>query len=237
VTLRGEPVAPRADHVHLLLNKPIGVTSSVRDPDGRPDLSRFLARMPAGVFPIGRLDRMSSGLLLFTTDGDLANAVLQPDHHTEKLYWLWLNEHVADDDPRLARLTEGVTVLGAVARAIRVEVICRGADFTELHVTLSQGKNRQIRRMARALDFRLQALHRKSIGALGLDDLPLGESRQLSSAEVESLWRCTGGRQRVRARQVAALETLAEEFRSNGCPHLRLEEWLDRDTISRSTPS
>jgi 23S rRNA pseudouridine2605 synthase len=232
VTYRGTHVVPRTDHVYLMLNKPIGVTSSARDPDGHADLAQFLEQMPAGVFPIGRLDRMTSGLLLFTTDGDLAHAVLHPAHHTEKLYWLWLNECVADDDPRLSRLTDGVSVLGRITRAVGVTVLCRGADFTELHLTLNEGQNRQIRKLARALDLRLQALHRKAIGTLELGGLLPGQFRELSPEEVAALWQCTGGRSRVVANQIAALARLAEACRSDGAPHARLEAWLGRNAAA-----
>lgn len=226
ITLDGRALTPRAEHAHFMLNKPLGVTSTARDPDGRTDLGAYLARMPAGVFPIGRLDRMTSGLLLFTTDGDLAHAVLHPEHHTHKLYWLWLDEHVTDDDPRLAKLTEGLLLRGESVRAKRVELYHRSEQHTELHVTLTEGKNRQLRRMARALDFYLRALHRKAVGPLQLDGLPLGELRELTASEVADLWCATGGREQAEARKVAALARLAEACRAQGAPQVRLERWL-----------
>ncbi len=226
VTRDGDPLAPRTSQTHLMLNKPLGVTSSVRDPDGRADLGQFLAKMPRGVFPIGRLDRMTSGLLLFSTDGDLANAVLHPDHHTQKLYWLWLNEHVADDDPRLAVLTRGLDIRGRSVRVDSVQIMHRSEDFTELHVRLSEGKNRQIRRMTRALNFYLHALHRKAVGPLELGALGVGEFRPLSPNEVQALWQATGGRDHVYARKCAALRRWAQLRRQAGQPELRLEAWL-----------
>ena len=227
VTLAREPIRPREVHCHFVLNKPLSVTSTVRDPEGRADLSPFMRRMPPGIFPIGRLDRSTSGLLLFTTDGDLAHAVLHPDHHTEKLYWLWLNEHVADDDPRLAQLTEGLLLRGRREKAKSVRVLHRTADFTELHVTLSEGKNRQIRRMMRALDFYLHALHRLQIGPVADPDLAPGEMRSLHGSEVEALWRATGGREGVNKKKIAALQRLAERHRAQA-PDSRLEAWLRR---------
>jgi 23S rRNA pseudouridine2605 synthase len=222
----GDRLVPRESHSHIMLNKPLGVTSTARDPDGRADLRHFLAQMPRGVFPIGRLDRMTSGLLLFTSDGDLAHAVLHSDHHTEKVYWLWLNEPVADDDPRLAALLGGMLVRGRLARVDSVAIVHRSEDFTELHVKLSEGKNRQIRRMARALDFHLHGLHRKAVGPLELGSLGPGEFRSLSPDEVRALWQATGGRERVRARKRAALLRLARSGRAAGLPDLRLESWL-----------
>ena len=184
--------------------------------------------MPEGMFPVGRLDRQTSGLLLFTTDGDLAHAVLRPEHHTDKTYWLWLDEVVPDDDPRLRALLDGVPVLGQPAHAKAVEVLHRTDQLTELLVTLDEGKNRQIRRMCRALDFHLHALHRKTIGSLALGDLPAGQWRLLRDDEVEALWRAAGGRERVVERRVRALRYHADKCRAAGAPHARLEAWLER---------
>ena len=233
VTLDGVALRLRADHTHLMLNKPLSVTSTARDPEGRADLSGFLHAMPPGVFPIGRLDRDTSGLLLFTSDGDLAHAVLHPEHHTDKIYWLWLNEVVEDDDPRLAQMLEGFVVREQHVRARAIEVLHRTSDLTELLVTLNEGKNRQIRRMLRALGFHLQALHRRSVGPLSLGDLPLGQWRALSDAEVDALWTATGGRDLVRARKVAALRLAQGNARAAGAADLRLEAWLAGEQGSR----
>ncbi len=226
VRLDGKRISPRNSQLCAMLHKPLGVTSTARDPDGKADLSRWLREMPEGMFPIGRLDRQTSGLLLFTTDGDLAHAVLRPDHHTDKVYWLWLDEHVADDDPRLAALLDGVAVLGRPARVKGVVVLHRTEQMTELLVTLDEGRNRQIRRMCRALDFHLAGLHRRSVGPLELGDLASGSWRLLSDEEVAALWRATGGWQRVAERRVRALAHFAEQARRADTPHLRLEAWL-----------
>jgi 23S rRNA pseudouridine2605 synthase len=227
VLLDGRTMTPKARHEHVILNKPRSVTSTVRDPEGRADLRRFLREMPDGVFPIGRLDRETTGLLAFTSDGDLAQAVLHPDHHTEKLYWLWLDEHVADDDPRLGALTSGVEIQGGLARAERVSILHRTDALTELLVVLKEGKNRQIRRMCRALDFHLVALHRRAVGPIELGALPLGSWRSLESAEVEALWAATGGRDHVQERKIAALVAHAARVRAARSPHLRLEAWIE----------
>jgi len=230
VRLDGSVVVPRADHKHAMLNKPRSVTSTARDPKGKADLSRWLEQMPRGMFPIGRLDRDTTGLLLFTSDGDLANAVLQPGHETDKQYWLWLDEHVPDDDPRLAAMHDGVELRGKRARAKSVEVLSRTDHFTELLVTLDEGQNRQIRRMCYALDFRLVQLHRRSVGPLRVGELPLGDWRLLDAQEVEALWAATGGRERVLTRKLSALRRFAAERRAGGAPHVRLEAWLQSRT-------
>lgn len=230
VLLNQVRLEPRTSHVSLMLNKPSDVTATLRDPHGQRDLTAFLEAMPPGVFPVGRLDRDTTGLLLFTNDGDLANAILHPDHETDKVYWLWLDEHVADSDPRLGRMVEGVPLAGGgfVAHAVSVSVLHRTDSHTELLVTLREGKNRQIRRMCRALRLELTHLHRKAIGPLSLGALPVGEWRPLDSDEVERLWQATGGRERATDRKLRALGTRARERRERGEPDLRLEAWLDR---------
>ncbi len=229
VSLDGERIHPRLSFDTFLLNKPRSVTSTTRDPLGKRDLQRWLARMPAGVFPVGRLDRDTTGALLFTNDGDLATAVLRPDHATEKVYWLWLNESISKDDPRLRKWEQGMPMLGSTARAVRTEVLRQTPDMTELLVTLSEGKNRQIRRMARASDFRLLHLHRRSIGPIALEGLPLGEVRRLTDPEVDALWSSVGGRARVRLKQLEALRRKALEARHRGTPLLRLEHALAQE--------
>lgn len=224
VRLDGEPLAPASEHFYAVLHKPGSVTSTSRDPEHKADLARWLREMPRGVFPIGRLDRATTGLLLFTSDGDLANAILQPGHQTRKVYWLWLDEAVADDDPRLSQMREAV-------QAVKIQN--RTPDFTELLVTLCEGKNRQIRRLCRALDFRLVQLHRRSVGPIELGELPMGAWRPLTLHEVESLWSATGGRERVSDRKIAALTEHALAAKSAGRPEVRLDEWLTSRALPR----
>jgi len=228
VVLDGRAIGPRSEHCYLVLNKPRCVTSTASDPGGRADLGPWLRQMPKGVFPVGRLDRDTSGALLFTNDGDFSNAILQPDHHTKKLYWLWLDDDLIDDDPRLQALVGGVTLDdgGDTLRAVSVSVHHRALGYTELHVTLDAGKNRQIRKMCNGVGLRLLQLHRKAIGTLHIDDLPVGEWRVLVSSEVEQLWSSCGGRERIRNTKIAALARLARAAVESGKAHCRLENWL-----------
>jgi 23S rRNA pseudouridine2605 synthase len=226
--LDGTPVELRISRTHALLNKPKHVTSSARDPDGKSDLSPYLDAMPQGCFAVGRLDRETTGLLLFTSDGDLANAVLRPDHQTTKTYWLWIDEVLPDDDPRLAALVDGVSHDGQLLRAQRARISARSEYATELSLTLTQGRRRQIRHMCWALGLRLVHLHRSNIGPLSDSELSLGTWRFLSQAEVEALWQAVGGRAELRQRKVTALLRQAWGARNAGVPDLRLERWLER---------
>lgn len=202
------------------------MTTTARDPDGKRDLNHWLRQLPPGSFPIGRLDRATTGALLLTTDGDLANALLRPDHQTDKLYWLWLNEHIAPDDDRLRAWKTGIPLRNHTARATRTEIVYGDEHSTQLHVTLQEGKNRQIRRMCRASDFRLLHLHRKSVGPISLESLREGEMRQLSMTEVSALWEASGGRAEVTRKQLEALGERARRARQEGKPLHRLESWL-----------
>ena len=227
--LDGIAIARGPKPVYALLNKPKYVTSTASDPDGKSDLSPYLRAMPPGCFAVGRLDRETTGLLLFTSDGDLANAVLRPDHETTKTYWLWLDDTISDEDPRLAKLTAGVLHNGRLLSAQRARILARSEHATELELTLTQGRKRQIRHMCRALDLHLVQLHRRQIGPLSDADLGLGTWRLLSRAEVEALWQAVGGRDKLRQRKVLALTRQASAARDAGAPHARLEAWLERE--------
>ena len=148
---------------YAALHKPARVTSTAHDPDGHADLGSFLRQMPAGMFPVGRLDRDTTGLLLFTTDSDLQNAVLRPDQRTPKTYRLWLAGD-REIDPRIARLTEGTLSAGRALRAQSARVVARSNGSTQVEVILTQGKNRQLRRMCHALKLRLHRLQRTFSG-------------------------------------------------------------------------
>jgi pseudouridine synthase len=225
VELDGEPLRARGEGEHYTakLNKPHAVTSSSRDPLGQDDLAPWLALMPAGAFAVGRLDRETTGLLLFTTDGELADAILQPARHTDKKYWLWLDAELTPEDPRVHAMTQPSAGFDCAKYA---EVLRATPDYCELELTLDEGKHHQIRRLCRALRLELLHLHRLSVGPIALDGLALGEHRPLSDRELTELWRAVGGRERIRAAQIAALARHAQTARQRGEPDARLEAWL-----------
>jgi 23S rRNA pseudouridine2605 synthase len=233
VLFDGAPLGPAAATVCAVLNKPKGVTCTARDPKGRGDLSPYLRRMPPGCFAVGRLDRDTTGLLLFTNDGDLANAVLRPDHRIDKLYSLWVDEAVSGDDPRLTQLALGVVHDGEVLAARSATVLATSDTGTELELTLTQGRNRQVRRMCAVLGLPLVHLHRRRVGPLTDDALPLGGHRMLDPAEVDVLWEALGGRAELKQRRVDSLVRQAKEARDAGTPDLRLERWLACEASAR----
>lgn len=239
VTLVGHLVKPRDTHDYLMLHKPLGVTTTTRDPDHQDDLSAWLSRMPPGVFPVGRLDRMTSGLLLFMSDGDLAQAVLLPVHHVQKRYRLSIGGPVQGDDARLLALERGVTIAGhdRPVAALIFQVIPNGNGTTTVALGLREGRHRQIRKMCHAVGLRLLELHREAVGALELDKLASGAFRSLDPPEIESLWQAAGGRDRIRQQRLNALQRRAAAASAAGAPLVELEQWLTANCECRSQPS
>lgn len=227
VLFDGVPIGPAAATVCAVLDKPKGVTCTAKDPKGRGDLSSYLRVLPPGSFAVGRLDRETTGLLLFTNDGDLANAVLRPDHRIDKVYCASLAEALSPDDPRLRQLVEGVSHRGELLTARSASILATSEAGTELALTLTQGRNRQVRRMCAALGLPLVHLHRRRVGPLTDDGLALGDLRLLDPAEVEALWQALGGRADLRQRRIDALVRQAKEARDAGDPDLQLEQWLE----------
>jgi 23S rRNA pseudouridine2605 synthase len=225
VELDGVPLSLRTEHHTAKLNKPKGVTSTSNDPSGGADLKPWLAQMPSGTFAVGRLDRDTTGLLLLSTDGELADALLQPARHVDKKYWLWLDEVLESTDPRWAAMLRPDP---RFYPAKHVELLLLSPDHVELELTLDQGKHRQIRRICQVLGLRLAHLHRRSVGPIGLGDVALGEVRSLTEEEVGALWAAVGGRDRIYQAQHAALERHARRARDDGYPDSRLEAWLER---------
>jgi pseudouridine synthase len=224
VELDGDRLCTRSEHYTAKLNKPTAVTSSAKDPLGQADLAPWLARMPAGAFAVGRLDRDTTGLLLFTTDGELADAILQPARHTDKKYWLWLDAVLAPDDPRLLAMTQRNAAFDCAKHA---EILRATADYCELELTLDEGKHHQIRRLCRAVHLELLHLHRLSVGPITLGGLALGDFCPLDETELAALWNAVGGRDRIREAQISALARHARTARQRAEPDARLEAWLE----------
>jgi 23S rRNA pseudouridine2605 synthase len=176
---------------------------------------------------VGRLDKETTGALLFANDGDLSTAILRPEHKLRKEYWLWLNEDIRAEDPRLLEWTRGMPFKEGLAKAESVDILCARDGMTELLVSLREGKNRQLRRMARQSDFRLLHLHRRQIGSLTLKEMSPGDIRPLSERELSQLWDDVGGKESVRRAQHNALCRRAATARDSGNPELRLEKFLN----------
>lgn len=182
VTVRGEVVSPDAEkeHVYLAVHKPVGIvctTDQRREKDNIVDFVNY----PTRVFPVGRLDKMSEGLILMTDDGEIVNHILRERHGHEKEYIVTVNRPY--DDAFLRSMSRGVHILDTTTRPCKVERL----SPTVFKIILVQGLNRQIRRMCEALGHRVVRLKRVRIMQLELD-VPPGKWRHLTEAEVKWLW-------------------------------------------------
>jgi 23S rRNA pseudouridine2605 synthase len=174
---------------YLALNKPAGVVTTLHDPQGRPHLSAFV-QDGERVFPVGRLDRDTEGLLLLTNDGELANRLMHPRYGVEKEY---LAEVKGTPSGReLARLLTGVTLIDGPARALGARVVQRAGGRAAVRLVMGEGRKREVRRMLSAVGLPVLRLVRLRVGPVRLGRLPPGEVRDLSSAEVRELFRAVG---------------------------------------------
>ena len=182
VAVNGKPVAPEQREVHAL-NKPAGVVSTARDTHGRPTVVE-LVRSRRRLYPVGRLDADSTGLILLTNDGDLADTLTHPRYGVEKVYRARVRPGRV---PRRAieALRSGVQLDDGVTAPARVRQVAPGV----LEITLREGRKRQVRRMCEAVGHRVVELERVAFGPLGLRGLERGRSRRLKDAEVERLRR------------------------------------------------
>lgn len=180
------------ERVYLMLNKPRGLVTTRHDPEGRPTVFDCLKHLDhAHLSPVGRLDKASEGLLLFTNDTQFAQALLDPATHVEKTYHVQM-DRIADRET-LDALTHGVRHDGDLLRARKARLLRAGDRNSWIEVVLDEGRNRQIRRMLEALGIGCLRLVRVSIGGLSLGDLEKGAVRALSEGEVAGLRRRAAG--------------------------------------------
>jgi 23S rRNA pseudouridine2605 synthase len=184
VRVDGTPVGAEAREVWAV-NKPVGVVSTAREPGRRPAVVE-LVDSQARLYPVGRLDVDSSGLLLLTNDGELANRLTHPRYEVPKTYRVELRRPPADAD--LQRLAEGVELDDGMTAPAEV----RRLGEREIEVVLREGRNRQVRRMAKAIGNEALALRRIRFGPIELGDLPEGRARRLINDEIALLWEDAG---------------------------------------------
>ncbi len=177
--------------VTIMLNKPAGYLTTMSDPQHRPCVASLVPteRFP-GLFPVGRLDMDTTGLLLFSTDGELGNGLLHPRKHVEKTYVAHVAGRVSQ--PEAARLEAGVVLDDGPTLPAHVE-ICRAAPSeSELRITIHEGRKRQVKRMCSAIGHEVLRLHRSNFGPLDLGNLKQGEWRVLEDFEVKALRQAAG---------------------------------------------
>lgn len=190
VTVRGVPVVFDTNRVYLALNKPKGVISSMADEDGRPDLAQFVLDYDR-VFNVGRLDGETTGLLLLTNDGDLANKLSHPKFGVEKTYVAMI--HGVATEETIHKLLSGFELEDGFIKADRARIVDQSKGHTLIEIVLHSGRNRIVRRMFEFLGLPVVDLVRKQFGPIHLGGLKLGHTRHLSKLEVGELLKFSEG--------------------------------------------
>jgi pseudouridine synthase len=184
VTFDGRPLTTR-ERVYLLLYKPAGYLTTYKDPEGRPTVYDLLTDVKTFVSPVGRLDLDTSGLLIMTNDTQLAERVTNPESHVPKTYLVKASKLLTEE--QLNQLRDGVLLRDGMTRPAQVVRLRDSAKYTHFEITLTEGRNRQVRRMVEALDAVVLKLVRVQIGPLRIGKLQIGKWRELSAAEVDAL--------------------------------------------------
>ncbi len=184
VLLDGKPVAPEAK-VYYMLNKPAGYTTTVSDPHAERTVMELVEDIPVRVFPVGRLDKDTEGLLLFTNDGELANRLMHPSHRVSKTYLVRVEGRLAPGS--LNRLQRGLDLSDGKTLPAAVDNLRQVGNETEFELTIWEGRNRQVRRMCLAVGHDVTFLKRLRVGSLTLGSLPTGHYKKLRRADFAAL--------------------------------------------------
>jgi len=184
ITLDGKPLRSAAK-CYILLYKPKGYLTTWRDPEGRPTVYQLIEDAGTWLSPVGRLDLDTSGLLIFTNDNDFAERLTNPDHKVPKTYQIKTTTLLSDE--QLTKLREGVQLSDGPTRPAQVTRLRDTGGRTFLEMTITEGRNRQVRRMLEAVDSKVSKLVRIAIGPVRIGDLPIGKWRPLEPEEVRAL--------------------------------------------------
>lgn len=184
ILLDGKPLPLQEQKVYLMLNKPRGFVTTLSDEKGRKNAAQLVSDCGVRVYPVGRLDMDSEGLLLFTNDGDFANLLMHPSHEVKKTYTVIVEGYTQE---AFERLKLPVTLDGYTIRPPEISCVRSGVHNAQLLVTIHEGRNRQVRRMCEIAGMKVLRLIRISEGALQLGYLPKGKWRHLTQSEIDML--------------------------------------------------
>jgi 23S rRNA pseudouridine2605 synthase len=193
VIVKGKRLRPQDTvMIYVAVNKPPQVVTTMSDPEGRPTVADLVKPLKMRLFPVGRLDWDSEGLLLMTNDGDFANQVMHPKHGVTKTYIAKLSGQPTDND--LRKLVQGVTIEGGKASALKAERMKGRGDnksdkYDWVRVVIEEGRNRQVRRMFEKLGYDVKKLQRISIGQLNIGSLKRGDYRVLTPTELKKVFK------------------------------------------------
>lgn len=187
ITVEGERLASPSKRklYYLMLNKPRGYVTTMRDEKGRRCITELLEDIPERVYPIGRLDRVSEGLLLLTNDGGFANDIMHPSRHVGKTYRVTIHPDVTEE--QLAHLSVGVEIDGEMTAPASVIVLTKQPGRVVLQMVIHEGRNRQIRKMCEAVGLEVGRLKRTAVGPVKLGMLKPGTWRELTNEELRAL--------------------------------------------------
>ena len=186
VAIDGERVwfQKKKKNYYVMLHKPRGYVTTMSDEKGRRSVADLVADFPVRLYPVGRLDMDSEGLLLLTNDGELTNKLLHPSHAVDKVYEVWLKQASPE---KITALAQPMEIDGYPIRPAKVEHVLLDGDCGKLTITIHEGRNRQIRKMAEQSGMTVVRLRRIQEGPLSLGDLPSGQWRDLTPAEIAAL--------------------------------------------------
>ena len=184
IRIDGKKLPQQEKKLYLMLHKPRGYVTTLHDEKGRPDAARLVADCGARVYPVGRLDMDSEGLLLFTNDGAFANLLMHPSHEVEKTYEVLVSGFSPEKLPLLER---PIVLDGYCIRPPRVRLLESRGQKAWLEVVIHEGRNRQVRRMCQAAGMSVLRLKRTKEGSVSLGSLPAGKWRSLTETEIENL--------------------------------------------------
>lgn len=185
VHVRGVPVFPEEEKRFILYYKPVGEMTTVSDPEGRATVMDHFRDFPVRIYPVGRLDYDSEGLLLLTNDGDLAAYLTHPSHEVEKSYIARVSNDLSEE--KLIALRRGVVIDDRRTAPAKARILRKDTFSTDILITIHEGRNRQIRRMVETVGHQVVRLKRVRYGTIDLGEMNRGEWRDLSPEEVQSL--------------------------------------------------
>ncbi len=184
IKVDGKPLPALRDSVYIMLNKPRGFVTTLSDEKGRPNAAQLVADCGVRVYPVGRLDMDSEGLLLFTNDGEFANTLMHPKHQVEKTYEVWVTGYSAGG---FQRLKEPMELDGYRLQRPKLKLLKVQEGYAHLQITIHEGRNRQVRRMCEIAGMHVTRLRRIREGTLLLGDLPKGKWRYLTADEISKM--------------------------------------------------
>ncbi len=187
VKVGGKKVGAKPQPVYFVFNKPKSVVTSTADPQGRPTVVDYFKKVKKRLFPVGRLDWDTEGLLLMTNDGDFANEIANPQSKVPKTYHVKLDNLITQS--KMDRLKRGVSIIGGRVNAVHIKKLKKGSDKKDwVEITIMEGKNRQVKKMFEKVGYDVEKLKRVAIGQLKLGSLKQGDYRPLNRKDLEKLF-------------------------------------------------